>query len=536
MDYRGPDLDLRTSRWSATSTDPSSWREATAHASQVPSIPTGPRPAAAPRSSPIWVDETLLACANQAYDVALAYRSAEVRLDHLLLAMTRVEAAVAALEARGVRVAALRRDSAVAVAGEPPATGADGGVVPRRSAEFEDLLRFAAARAAHAGRAASVDDVVQVLGEASGDIPGADLIARHFPRSRDFWGSIAPARSQPYSGSHLFDAADPERKLTLGGGAAPPVPPGADQAVVQRIFERLADMERGFADRLAALEAVMARQSLPLSADLSPIDSRLSAIESALHARLNGDASFAFDAGLADRLGAIEQALATERSERADAITALSDEISGVRSAVRLAAQSSETAQAALVEQLQQLGGGLDQHRLEIAASLGDRVATIEQALEAQNQRLADAQAAYSAELSEVHEALMKISANQQTVAGAIDNWRSNDSGEIHLINARIGAVHEDGAKRLAAIEKLCADVDTLSQLVLEDRGRPPGSFKRWLYGTEDWVKASWRRPASRPPSLPRPEPLARPDVKWKWSRVSWRLPSFKRRSSGQSR
>jgi len=28
MDYRGPDLDLRTSRWSAASTDPSGWREA----------------------------------------------------------------------------------------------------------------------------------------------------------------------------------------------------------------------------------------------------------------------------------------------------------------------------------------------------------------------------------------------------------------------------------------------------------------------------------------------------------------------------
>ena len=67
----------------------------------------------------------------------------------------------------------------------------------------------------------------------------------------------------------------------------------------------------------------------------------------------------------------------------------------------------------------------------------------------------------------------MKISANQHTLAGALDNWRNNDSGEIHLINTRIGAVHEDGARRLAAIEKLCADVETLSHLIIDDK-QPP--------------------------------------------------------------
>ena len=78
------------------------------------------RPSSQRASGPIWVDDTLLACANQAFDIALAYRSAEVRLEHLVLAMTRVEPAAAALEARGVRVVSLRRDSAVTIAGELP--------------------------------------------------------------------------------------------------------------------------------------------------------------------------------------------------------------------------------------------------------------------------------------------------------------------------------------------------------------------------------------------------------------------------------
>lgn len=511
MDYRGQDLDLRTSRWSASSTEPSGWRETAPPPAPQPvqSTPqsTAVRPVAH-RPSPIWVDETLLSSANHAYDVALAYRSAEVRLEHLMLAMTRVEAAAAALEVRGVRVASLRRDSAVAIAGELPATNGDGNVTPRRSPELEDVLRLAASRAAHTGRAASVDDVVQVLGDVGGDLPGAELIVRHFPRlNRDFWGSLGPARTAPYAGaSHMLDIADPERSPNTAAVVAPMPSPMVDQTLVQRIFERLAETERAFSERLAALELAIARQPLPGNTDLSSIDNRLSAIESALRNRPLGEGIAGIDPALSDRLWAIEQAFGTERSERASAITALSDEITGVRSAVRLAAQNGEQTQASLTEQMQQLASGI-----------GERIGNIEQVLDAQNQRNNEAHAIYSTELSEVHDALMKISANQHTLAGALDNWRNNDSGEIHLINTRIGAVHEDGARRLAAIEKLCADVETLSHLIIDDKSCPRGSFKRWLFGTEDWVKASWR-----------PKPW-RPNVKW--PRFAWRLP-LKRRSS----
>ena len=174
---------------------------------------------------------------------------------------------------------------------------------------------------------------------------------------------------------------------------------------------------------------------------------------------------------------------------------------------MRLAAQNSEQTQASLTDQMQQLASGIS-----------ERIGNIEQVLDAHGQKTNEAHAVYSAELSEVHEALMKISANQHTLAGAIDNWRNNDSGEIHLINTRIGAVHEDGARRLAAMEKLCADVETLSHLIIDDKSRPRRGFKQWLFGTDDWIKASWRAPAAWRPRM-------------KWTRVSWRLP-LKRRSN----
>jgi ATP-dependent Clp protease ATP-binding subunit ClpA len=120
-------------------------------------------PAAAPqaahpqsRTSPIWVDETVLAAANQAFEMAQAHGSREVRLEHLLHALTRIEGGAATLELRGVRVVPLRRDSAMLIASEVPVGLPSGGGPPRRSHELEETLRLAAAHASHAGRPASV--------------------------------------------------------------------------------------------------------------------------------------------------------------------------------------------------------------------------------------------------------------------------------------------------------------------------------------------------------------------------------------------
>ena len=547
MDYRGHDLDLRTSRWSATSTDPSGWREVTSgsHTAQAtPAHATAPRSALPARSAPIWVDETVLACANQAYDIALAYRSAEVRLEHLLLAMTRIEPASASLERHGVRVPALRRDCAVSIAAELPSIASEG-ETPRRSPELEDVLRVAASRATSHGEPATVDDVIQALSEIGGDLPGGELVTRHVPRhSREYWGAVTGHRTLQRPATPAPDAGEGEKQSLA---AAHPPAPAIDQTFIQRLFDRLSevenafttrlsDAERSFAERFGMLEAALSRQPTVAPIDISPLDNRLVAIEAALQSQPIGGGVAAIDPAITDRLWAIEHALGTERTERASAITQLSDEISAVRSAVRLAAQASEQAQAqfgeemqkivaevqSVVLQLQQFGDNSDQNRIDLSSSIGDRIATIEKVLDTYDQKTAEAHAVYSSELSEVHDALMKISANQHTLAGALDSWRNNDSGEIHLINARIGAVHEDGAKRLSALEKLCADVETLSQLVLEDRSQPPprSSFKQWLYGTEDWIRASWKRAGRTPPEPKPPKPSSKGGL-WPFKRRS---------------
>ncbi len=447
MNYRGADLDLRTARtWSATSTDIIGGFEVPAGSPQQNTRAPGDR------GGPIWVDETLLAAANHAFEVALAHRAGEVRLEHLLHALTRIEAASAALEARGVRVGPLRRDSAVVIASEIPVGLAAGSEAPRRAPKLEDTLRRAAANAETAGRPAGVDDVMHVLVGLKSDHPAAELLARHLPRAaRDYWSTF---------GRPSADAAKPEgvanaaQKTGEGGAAAP---------ALEQMLARLGEFERIVSNRLAAVEATLAS-----SRDLQPIKDRLDIIEEAVLSRES-------DGAAAERL------------------SALAADVKALAGAMGYSGANGETHQASFAERLQMLAADLEQHRIELGASLGDRVAAIESALAAQGEKAAVSHTIYAEELTEVHEALMKLNTNQHTLAGSIEQWRSNDAGEIHLINARIGAVQEDGSKRLQLLERLCMDMEALSRAPREEKSARRG-FRYWLFGTDDWIKASWQK------------------------------------------
>src|SRR3954468_20144343 len=128
MTYKGNDLDLQAPRTAgagrAAPVPPE--RPANGSATPLPGADSGP----------IAVDDTVLACCNCAYDVARFHVSQDVRLEHLLHALTRVSAAVGGLAALGIRVDTLRRETAVAIAAEMPGGPVEGHAAPRASAAF----------------------------------------------------------------------------------------------------------------------------------------------------------------------------------------------------------------------------------------------------------------------------------------------------------------------------------------------------------------------------------------------------------------
>ncbi|MFV0367090.1 MAG: Clp protease N-terminal domain-containing protein [Hyphomicrobiaceae bacterium] len=183
MIYRGHDLDLRTPAWRGT--EPA---RRDAH-NEVAEREGGDDldelyAHQAEREIPIWVDETVLACCNHAFDVALAHRSAEVRVEHLLHALTRIDASASVLEHNGIRASSLRRETATVIANEIPVALGNGGFSPRRADGFEEALRLAAAHAYQRNQPVNVEDLLHVFLVLRPAIEGMDLVARHLSARR----------------------------------------------------------------------------------------------------------------------------------------------------------------------------------------------------------------------------------------------------------------------------------------------------------------------------------------------------------------
>ncbi len=170
MAYRGEDLDIRIGHGRVS--------RPSYGVDDAPQL-NGWRPrASSGRSDPLYADETVLACSNHAFDVAHAHGSSEVRLEHLLHAMTRVEAAAEILEQRGIREAHLRRESAAVISSDIP-MGRGHAAQPRASSEFSDVLRRASDHAAQRSQSATVHDLLWVLLNYNRDNPAIALLLRH---------------------------------------------------------------------------------------------------------------------------------------------------------------------------------------------------------------------------------------------------------------------------------------------------------------------------------------------------------------------
>lgn len=558
MSYRGEDLDLRT---------PQNW---SAGASDLASDSTR----GALRSGPIWVDDTVLACTNHAFDVALAHRAGEVRLEHLLHALTRIEAAAEALEARGVRVAALRRESATIIASDIPVGLPNGKGSPRRSEELAEVLRLAALNASRRNAPAGIEDLLYVLFERP-ELPGLALLTRHTVRAmrepepvaaryvtdarpryvadaapRAFRADLAGTPTDSIQNSRL-DALEQmvralssdlsnerqivssllkelssqtqeqrtdqsrlqttlnERLFTLEQAVTDTRGGASGEGVVTRLAEiergiekSLADISRSWtalAERLQGLEKTVKTGSavppdlierLRGAVDLTPIANRLDIIEEALLSAdpRKDDTSVA---QVEERLKAIEAELSRKLSVNSEGLGRIENMVAGFE---RQRGELMSSMMQPVIERVSAVVGTAHAQQSAAAdtlASVLERLTAVERAIAAEIDTAAAKHQAYAHDLKEVHDALMKLNQNQHTLAGSIDQWRADAAGDLSVISNRLTNLDRDNERPIETLNALSVHMDNMNKMMIE-RYHRRNRFWYWLFGTDDWIGASW--------------------------------------------
>lgn len=606
MSYRGGDLDLRT---------PQSRSGSERGSFELP--PNGTRDfddgytSASDAHAPIWVDDTLLACCNHAFDIALAHRSGDVRIEHLLYALTRIDDAAEVLEKHGIRDASLRREAGLYIASEIPIAPTNGQSKPRRSAAFEQALKAAAKFAYSRNRPAGVADLLHVFLELQPDLPGLQLLHRHRPGLM----SEAPLSSPSYQS--LPDAA------FMGTPVEPPrrtirpayyddyalMDPGYRQQMMQnhtdmvqnqrlaaveklvmalredlsgrfvsleqafssnrgddqthlRTTEQLGNIERSLIAKITELtqEASVLSQRLEAmerrlqtayetgGIDLSPLEARIEKLEgimreeraaneaalSLVSDRVASDlddrlrqmeklvshgGSVAVDlVPIEGRLNDIETALLStgDSSETVNAITTRIDNLEAgfanrfanmqhqadtLNAEVKSLTQQTAQALTANTNSLAHLDNVLQQRIAAIAqltedmkasrTDIGLKLESLETMSIRHGQEAAEGRETAVRELAEVHEAITKLNANQHTLAGAIDQWRSESVNDMNTIATRLTQLDADNDAPLQRLEFLSERMDGMYRATVE-RYHRRNRFWYWLLGTDDWIGTSW--------------------------------------------
>jgi predicted nucleic acid-binding Zn-ribbon protein len=593
MAYRGEDLDLRVS--------PGRGSRETVGTSEYGINGTRPRtPLASGRPDPVTIDDTVMACCNHAYDIAQAHGANEVRLEHLVHALTRVEAAADILEERGIREAHLRRESAAVIASEIPVGLAHSQSAPRASAEFEDVLRRASDQAAGqpGSRGATVHDLLWVLLNYNREIPAIALLLRHAAGWQSWdWPNRPNVRDEPRRRETVRAAdrpmdriverrpppradvrSEPRERMSASSAysSMDAVQARLDQmdqsiralhnevaADRRALMDLIRDLQRDVQDRrmdggggdlgtmvehLRAVEANVEDRLGDLGRTAATLTDRLQSLEKSVAGSLQEGTRYWGVIG--DRLKSIDQTVAGgSTSGLADLVTgelvAVTDQVRQVTQRIDMLERNIETRQADgqrlmngigerlrnLDEQLsaarreqqapaivQALKGQLDQSRLDLTSAMGqvveplaNRVQALERSMERRQSEsgqlvqalvervggfdgaLQTQAEATKADFGDMQDALVKLGANQQTLAGNLEQWRMESGGDLGIISNRLELLERGSAQPLEMLTQLQTDMQALQQVALADYDHNRRGFKNWLFGTDDVFAGSWR-------------------------------------------
>jgi hypothetical protein len=514
MSYRGEDLDLRVPPDRSSGPAGQFGDAAPSNVRLMFGTPA--------RDTTLWVDETLLACCNNAFDLALAHGANEVRIEHLIHAFTQVEAAARILADCGLDVGRLRRDSTVLIVNENPVSFDSSRGPPRRSVEFEGTLRHATELARRRTGLAGVEDTLLALLTSERVSQAVDLVRRLAPdwQSREWAALREPAHAQPAESALRFAASVTDHasnRLDLIEGT------------LRGIHAEIAGDRKLLSDLVRELHRELTRQRGDGVTLSNTLVERLSAIERQVAARPEPLRALP---EVTDKLQSIERAVQGGMGEGARNWAALDKRLHSLEQAVNKTEDSSAALEPivkrlAALEQFQQDRAG-DSVRSWVA--LADRVQSLEKLYQAGS---TEAIRQWSA-LSEGNAAILKSLA-QATPDAPVDAAALTERLELIERTIRSGfgdTVRSNAmlADRVGIVERVVGSRnDTESAFLLDERmraletaldGRAKETGNRWLElvdrlkGIETRVKSlSEATGTATAVALPSAETLAAPIV-----------------------
>jgi chromosome segregation ATPase len=246
-------------------------------------------------------------------------------------------------------------------------------------------------------------------------------------------------------------------------------------------------------------------ERLRAAVDLKPIANRLDIIEEAL---LSADPRK--DDGLADRVAerikAFEGEISRAFGERLKMLETEIARLNGANTAgigrmetliagfERQRGEAMSSLMQPVVERVSSVIGTAQTQQAATVDALGkvmERLNAVERALAAEIETAAAKHQAYAQDLGEVHDALMKLNQNQHTLAGSIDQWRSDAAGDLSVISNRLTNLDRDNERPIETLNALSTHMDNMNKMMIE-RYHRRNRFWYWLFGTDDWIGASW--------------------------------------------
>jgi len=279
---------------------------------------------------------------------------------------------------------------------------------------------------------------------------------------------------------------------------------------VEALEDRLGLLERALQAEISitrsAVEALGAKPAL----DVAPLLGRLGEMEEALSAER--ERAKAEEQTLAAAIQSVAETLGRQPDEMSARISAPLmehlDALTVTRDAQHATATDSlaeanrrltalEEALSAHVARAEAAESQAVQERSAVREALERLVEAVGREAEGSRESLGRLTEGLAQDLSELRDGLSKLGDNQTVLVDTIDSEARDIANAIATLTGRIDTLEAASAKPVEMLSALSATVDKMHKATVEKYYRR-NRFWYWLFGTDDWLAASWPSQSDR--------------------------------------